>query len=56
MIWFQQLAQEYHPGKNYQEVMGLSAVEALDFFKLLNNTDMFLQEQMLELSWMGISN
>jgi curved DNA-binding protein CbpA len=41
-----QLAREYHPNKNNQEVMSLTAAEALNFFKLLNNANMFLRGQM----------
>ena len=37
---------EYHPDKNNQEVTGLTTTEALDFFKLLNNANMFLRGQM----------
>jgi len=41
-IHYRQLAREYHPDKNNQEVTGLTLTEALDFFKLLNNANMFL--------------
>jgi DnaJ-class molecular chaperone len=41
-IRYRQLAREYHPNKINQEVMGLAAAEACDFFKLLNNANMFL--------------
>jgi hypothetical protein len=40
------MAREYHPDKNNPEVLGLTATEALDFFKLLNNANMFLQGQL----------
>jgi DnaJ-class molecular chaperone len=45
-IHYRQLAREYHPNKNNQEVMGLTVTEASDFFKLLNNANMFLRGQM----------
>ena len=45
-IRYRQLAREYHPNKNNQEVTGLTTTEALDFFKLLNNANMFLRGQM----------
>jgi hypothetical protein len=36
------MAREYHPDKNNPEVTGLTMAEASDFFKLLNNANMFL--------------
>jgi DnaJ-class molecular chaperone len=45
-ICYRQLAREYHPDKNNQEMTDLTTTEALDFFKLLNNANMFLQGQM----------
>jgi curved DNA-binding protein CbpA len=45
-IRYKQLARQYHPDKNNQEVTGLTMTEALDFFKLLNNANMFLRGQM----------
>ena len=45
-IRYRQLAREYHPDKNNYEVTGLTLTEALDFFKLLNNANMFLRGQM----------
>ena len=45
-IRYRQLAREYHPDKNNQEVTGLTLTEASDLFKLLNNANMFLQGQM----------
>ena len=42
-IDYRRLAREYHPNKNNQEVTGLTTTEASDFFKLLNNANMFLQ-------------
>jgi hypothetical protein len=36
------MAREYHIDKNNPEVTGLTATEASDFFKLLNNANMFL--------------
>ncbi len=44
-IRYRQLAREYHPDKNNQEVTGLTLTEASDFFKLLNNANMFLRGQ-----------
>jgi hypothetical protein len=44
-VRYRQMAREYHPDKYNQEVMGLTAAEASDFFKLLNNANMFLQGQ-----------
>ena len=43
---YRQLARKYHPDKNNQEVTGLPASEASDFFKLLNNANMFLRGKM----------
>ena len=45
-VRYRQLAREYHPDKNNQEVTGLTTTEATDFFKLLNNAIMFLKGQM----------
>jgi len=45
-VCYRQLAREYHPDKNNQEVTGLTTTEASDFFKLLNNANMFLKERM----------
>jgi DnaJ-class molecular chaperone len=42
-IQYRQMAREYHPDKNNLEVMSLTATEAWDFFKLLNNANMFLR-------------
>jgi hypothetical protein len=42
-IQYRQMGREYHLDKNNPEVMGLTTTEALDFFKLLNNANMFLQ-------------
>jgi hypothetical protein len=42
-IWYWQMARECNPDKNNQEVTGLITAEALDFFKLLNDANMFLQ-------------
>ena len=39
-------AREYHTDKINQVVISLTAVEASDVFKLLNNTNMFLQGQL----------
>jgi DnaJ-domain-containing protein 1 len=45
-VRYRQLAREYHPDKNNQEVTGLTTTEASDLFKPLNNANMFLQGQM----------
>ena len=45
-VRYRQLAREYHPDKNNQEVTGLTTTEASDFFKLLNNANMFLKGRM----------
>jgi DnaJ-class molecular chaperone len=45
-VCYRQLAREYHPDKNNQDVTGLTTTEASDFYKLLNNANMFLQGQM----------
>jgi hypothetical protein len=42
ICYHRQLAREYHPNKNNQELTGLTTTEALDFFKLPNNANMFL--------------
>jgi GNAT superfamily N-acetyltransferase len=42
-IQYRQMAREYHPDKNNPEVTGLTMTEASDFFKLLNNANMFLR-------------
>jgi DnaJ-class molecular chaperone len=44
-IWYRQMAREYCMDKYNQEVMGLTAAEAWDLFKLLNNASMFIQGQ-----------
>ena len=36
-VHYQQLARKYHPDKNDPVTTGLTAPEASDFFKLLNN-------------------
>jgi DnaJ-class molecular chaperone len=41
-VCYRQMAREYHPDKN-QEVTGITAAEASNFFKLLNNANMFLR-------------
>ena len=37
-VHYRQLARKYHPDKNDPTATGLTATEASDFFKLLNNT------------------
>jgi DnaJ-class molecular chaperone len=44
-VHYQQLAHKYHPEKNNPTITGLSASEASDFFKLLNNTHEYLKER-----------
>jgi hypothetical protein len=44
-VCYRQMAREYHPDKNNREVTGLTAAEASDCFKLLNNANMFLRVQ-----------
>jgi curved DNA-binding protein CbpA len=39
-----QFACKYHPDKNGPAVTGLTATEASDFFKLLNNAQEYLKE------------
>jgi DnaJ-class molecular chaperone len=43
-VHYRQLARKYHPDKNDPTVTGLTATEASDFFKLLNNTNEYLKE------------
>ena len=42
-VHYRQLAQKYHPDKNDTTLTGLTATEASDFFKLLNNANEYLQ-------------
>jgi DnaJ-class molecular chaperone len=43
-VHYQQLVCKYHPDKNNPAVTGLTAVEASDFIKLLNNAQEYLKE------------
>jgi DnaJ-class molecular chaperone len=43
-VHYQQLACKYHPDKNDPATTGLTAAEASDFFKLLNNANEYLKE------------
>jgi DnaJ-class molecular chaperone len=42
---YRQLAHKYHPDKNNPTTTGLTAEEASEFFKLLNNANNYLKEQ-----------
>jgi DnaJ-class molecular chaperone len=44
-VHYRQLAHKYHPDKNDPTATGLTATEASDFFKLLNNTNEYLKER-----------
>ena len=44
-VHYRQLTRKYHPDKNDPAVTGLTATEASDFFKLLNNANEYLQER-----------
>jgi len=43
-VHYRQLARKYHPDKNDPSAAGLTAAEASDFFKLLNNANEYLKE------------
>ena len=45
-VHYRQMTREYCPDKNNQEITGLMVAEVSDFFKLLNNANMFLRGQM----------
>ncbi len=45
-VHYRQLASKYHPDKNDSITTGLTAEEAKEFFKLLNNTNGYLKEQL----------
>ena len=42
---YKQLAHKYHPDKNNPTITGLTAEEASEFFKLLNNANNYLKER-----------
>jgi hypothetical protein len=44
-VHYRQLARKYHPDKNDTTITGLSAEEASEFFKLLNNANDYLKER-----------
>ena len=44
-VHYRQLARKYHPDKNDPAITGLTATEASDFFKLLNNVQAYLKER-----------
>ena len=44
-VHYRQLARKYHPDKNNSAITGLTATEASDFFKLLNNAQAYLKER-----------
>ena len=44
-VHYRQLARKYHPDKNDPAITGLTATEASDFFKLLNNAQAYLKER-----------
>jgi curved DNA-binding protein CbpA len=43
-VHYRQLARKYHPDKNDTAVTGLTTSEASDFFKLLNNANVYLKD------------
>jgi hypothetical protein len=44
-VHYQQLVHKYHPDKNDPAALELTAAEASDFFKLLNNANKYLKER-----------
>ena len=44
-VHYRQLARKYHPDKKDPAITGLTATEASDFFKLLNNAQAYLKER-----------
>jgi DnaJ-class molecular chaperone len=44
-VHYRQLASKYHPDKNDPTATGLTATEASDFFKLLNNANEYLKKR-----------
>jgi DnaJ-class molecular chaperone len=45
-VYYRQLACKYHLDKNDSTTTGLTAEEATEFFKLLNNTNDYLKVQL----------
>jgi hypothetical protein len=45
-VHYRQLVHEYHLDKNDSTTTGLTAEEATEFFKLLNNANDYLKEQL----------
>ena len=43
-VHYRQLAHTYHPDKNNTNITGLTAEDASEFFKLLNNANDYLRE------------
>ena len=43
---YRQLSRIYHPDKNNPATTGLTTEEASEFFKLLNNANAYLREQL----------
>ena len=43
-VWYRFLAQKLHPDTHKPETLGMTAEEAVDLFKLVNNDQQFLQE------------
>jgi preprotein translocase subunit Sec63 len=54
-VHYQQLACKYPPDKHNPAVTGLTAAEASDFIKLLNNTQEYLKEWAYYLSLLPLS-
>ena len=44
-VHYRQLVRKYHPDKNNPPTTGLTAEEASEFFKLLNNANDYLKER-----------
>jgi DnaJ-class molecular chaperone len=44
-VYYRQLACTYHPDKNNPNITGLTAEDASEFFKPLNNANDHLQER-----------
>ncbi len=44
-VHYRQLAHTYHPDRKHPTTTGLTAEDASEFFKLLNNANDYLQER-----------